>query len=119
MQRPLKKDVDEDEEEEDDEEQPSYFHGALKCVFELQKRKALKNPSDLVGILIYNTVSSHFNPCRRPLWQEERESMRARELIFLFGWCEQRDRRGFLSRNRRILLGCSRSLSWRLSRSIR
>ncbi|KAL7417971.1 SPOC like C-terminal domain-containing protein [Mrakia frigida] len=56
MQRPLKNDDDEEEEEEQEDQPYSYFQGALNCVFELQKRKALKNPSDLVGILIYNTA---------------------------------------------------------------
>lgn len=47
-----------DDEDEDLEPGPSFFQGALKSVFELEKRKALLAPSDLVGILIYNTVST-------------------------------------------------------------
>lgn len=59
MQKAHKGEGDGDESEDDDEDGgPSYFQGALKAIFELQKRKALKNPSDQVGILIYNTVST-------------------------------------------------------------
>lgn len=53
MQKPTRADDDDD----DPEEGRSFFHGALESVFELEKRKALLAPSDLVGILIYNTVS--------------------------------------------------------------
>ena len=84
MQRPLKRDVDEDEEEEE-EDQPSYFQGALQCVFEIQKRKALKNPSDLLGILVYNTVSSYSHSCGGPCSGEAKgrmESVRAHLSVF-------------------------------------
>jgi hypothetical protein len=57
MQTPTEADGDADEDDAESTPGPSFFHRALESVFELEKRKALLSPSDLVGILVYNTVS--------------------------------------------------------------
>lgn len=60
MQRPTP--ADGDDQDGDTVPGPSFFHRALESVFELEKRKALLSPSDLVGILVYNTVSPSVGP---------------------------------------------------------
>jgi hypothetical protein len=45
------------EDQDDPDKQVSYFLLALKAAMMLERKKALQTPGDLVGIMIYNTVS--------------------------------------------------------------
>lgn len=48
--------------QDDDAPEVSLFHRAMQAAFSFQKSKLVNSPNDLVGIILFNTVS-HLWPC--------------------------------------------------------
>lgn len=46
---------------DDHDENESHLQSVLEIVVQLQKRKVITSPNDLVGIIFYNTVCAHFH----------------------------------------------------------